>query len=48
MNSKDIRDFYEAYAAVYDEELRDELEEMVDEFVGIENLTEEEIDAIVE
>ena len=48
MNSKDIRDFYEAYAAVYDVELRDELEEMADDFAGIEELSEEEIDAIVE
>jgi len=39
---------YEAYAAVYDEDLRSELEEMSDEFAGIEELTEEEIEAIVE
>jgi hypothetical protein len=48
MNSKDIKNFYEAYSAVYDEELRNELEEMTDEFAGIEELTEEEINAIVE
>ncbi len=48
MNSKDIKNLYEAYSAVYDEELRNELEEMTDEFAGIEELTEEEIDAIVE
>lgn len=48
MNSKDIKNFYEAYSAVYDEELRNELEEMTDEFAGIEELTEEEIDTIVE
>jgi len=48
MNSKEFRGLYEAYAAVYDEELRDELEEMADDFAGIENLTDEELDAIVE
>ena len=48
MNSKDIKGLYEAYSAVYDEDLRDELEEMSDEFAGIEELTDEEIDAIVE
>jgi len=48
MNSKELRGLYEAYTAVYDEDLRDELEEMSDEFAGIENLTDEEIDAIVE
>jgi len=48
MNSTDIKNFYEAYSAVYDEELRNELEEMTDEFAGIEDLTEEEIDVIIE
>jgi len=48
MNSKEFRGLYEAYTAVYDEDLRDELEEMSDDFAGIENLTDEEIDAIVE
>jgi len=40
MNSKELRGLYEAYTAVYDEDLRDELEEMSDEFAGIENLTD--------
>ena len=48
MDFKELRGLCEAYTAVYDEDLRDELEEMSDEFAGIENLTDEEIDAIVE
>jgi hypothetical protein len=48
MDPKELRGLVEAYSAVYDEELRDELEEMVDDFAGIEDLTEEEIDQIVE
>ena len=48
MDLKELRGLYEAYGAVYDEDLRDELEEMSDEFAGIENLSDEEIDAIVE
>jgi hypothetical protein len=48
MDSKELRGLCEAYTAVYDEDLRDELEEMSDEFSGIEDLTDEEIDAIVE
>lgn len=48
MDSKEIRGLCEAYVAVYDEDLRDDLDEMVDQFEGIEELTEEEIDAIVE
>jgi hypothetical protein len=48
MDPKELRGLCEAYTAVYDEDLRDELEEMSDEFAGIENLTDEEIDAIVE
>jgi hypothetical protein len=48
MDSKELKGLCEAYTAVYDEDLRDELEEMSDEFAGIENLTDEEIDAIVE
>lgn len=48
MNSKELKGLCEAYTAVYDEELRDELEEMSDEFAGIEDLSDEEIDAIVE
>jgi len=48
MDSKELRGLCEAYTAVYDEDLRDELEEMSDEFAGIENLSDEEIDAIVE
>jgi hypothetical protein len=48
MDSKELRGLCEAYTAVYDEDLRDELEEMSDEFTGIEDLTDEEIDAIVE
>jgi hypothetical protein len=48
MDSNNLRRLCEAYSAVYNEDLRDELEEMSDEFAGIENLTDEEIDAIVE
>jgi hypothetical protein len=48
MDSKELRGLLESYTAVYDEELRDELEEMSDDFAGIENLSDEEIDAIVE
>jgi hypothetical protein len=48
MDPKELRGLAEAYSAVYDEELRNELEEMADDFVGIEDLTEEEIDEIVE
>jgi hypothetical protein len=48
MDSKELKGLCEAYTAVYDEELRDELEEMSDEFAGIEDLSDEEIDAIVE
>lgn len=48
MDPKVLRGLTEAYSAVYDEDLRDELEEMMDEFAGIEELTDEEIDAIVE
>lgn len=48
MDSKELRGLCEAYTAVYDEDLRDELEEMSDDFAGIENLSDEEIDAIVE
>jgi hypothetical protein len=48
MDSKELRGLCEAYSAVYDEDLRDELEEMMDDFAGIEELTDEEIDAIVE
>ena len=48
MDPKELRGLCEAYTAVYDEDLRDELEEMSDDFAGIENLSDEEIDAIVE
>ncbi len=48
MDPKELRGLCEAYTAVYDEDLRDELEEMSDEFAGIENLSDEEIDSIVE
>ena len=48
MDPKQLRGLCEAYTAVYDEDLRDELEEMSDDFAGIENLSDEEIDAIVE
>ena len=48
MDLKELRGLYEAYTAVYDEDLRDQLEEMSDDFAGIENLSDEEIDAIVE
>jgi len=48
MDTNVLRGLTEAYTAVYDEELRDELEEMADDFAGIEDLSDEEIDAIVE
>lgn len=48
MDSKELRDLCESYTLVYDENLRKELEEMSEDFAGIENLTDEEIDAIVE
>lgn len=48
MDTKELLSLMEAYTAVYDEDLRDELEEMSDEFAGIEYLTDEEIDIIVE
>lgn len=48
MDSKELRSLYESYTTVYDEELRDELEEMSEDFAGIEDLSDEEIDAIVE
>ena len=48
MDLKELRGLYEAYTAVYDEDLRDQLEEMSDDFAGIEDLSDEEIDAIVE
>lgn len=48
MDSKSIVSLTEAYSAVYSEELRNELEEMNDEFFGIEELTEEQIESIVE
>jgi uncharacterized protein YnzC (UPF0291/DUF896 family) len=48
MDPKILRGLTEAYTAVYNEELRDELEEMADDFAGIEDLSDEEIDAIVE
>jgi hypothetical protein len=38
----------EAYNAIYDEDLRSEVEDMNEEFVGVEELSEEELDAIVE
>jgi len=48
MDFKELRVLSEAYTAVYDKDLSDELEEMSDEFAGIEDLTDEEIDIIVE
>lgn len=48
MDPNILRGLTEAYSAVYNEELRDNLEEMADEFAGIEDLSDEEIDAIVE
>lgn len=38
----------EAYGAIYDEELRSEVEDMNEEFVGVEELSDEELDSIVE
>jgi hypothetical protein len=48
MDPKELRGLCEAYTAVYEKDLRDELEEMSDAFAGIENISDEEIDAIVE
>ena len=48
MDPNTLRGLNEAYSAVYDEKLRNELEEMADEFAGIEDLSDEQIDAIVE
>jgi len=48
MDFKELKGLCESYTAVYDEDLRDELEEMADEFAGIEELSDQEIDAIVE
>jgi hypothetical protein len=48
MDFKELKGLCEAYTTVYDENINDELEEILDEFAGIENLTDEEIDAIVE
>ena len=38
----------EAYNAIYDEDLRSEVEDMNEEFVGVEELSEEELDVIFE
>lgn len=38
----------EAYNAIYDEDLRSEVEDMNEEFVGVEELSDEELDSIVE
>ena len=48
MDFKELKGLCEAYTTVYDENINDELEEILDEFAGIENLTDEEIDEIVE
>jgi hypothetical protein len=48
MDLNSLRNLTEAYAAVYDEDLRDELEEMSDDFSGVEDLSDEEIDEIID
>lgn len=50
MNSKDIVSLYEAYSAVYDEELRDELEiESIQEDLSfIDDLSDNELDYVME
>jgi hypothetical protein len=48
MDAQDYRNLQEAYTAVYDEDLRDELEEMSDNFFGVENLSDEEIAEIID
>lgn len=43
-----IFNLYEMYNAVYDEELRDEIDDLTEDFAGVEDLTDEELDSIVE
>ena len=43
-----FRGLNEAYSAVYDEDIRNELEEMSDDFAGVEYLSDEELDDIVD
>lgn len=39
---------YEMYNAIYDEDLRIELDDLTEDFAGVEDLSEEELDSIVE
>lgn len=50
MNSKDIVSLYEAYAAVYDEDLRDELEatSIQEDLSFIDDLSDNELDQVME
>ena len=51
MDSKNIRDLCEAYVAVYDEDLRDDLQELNEidaQLAFIDNLTDNELDFVVE
>jgi hypothetical protein len=48
MNSKEITNLMLAYRAVYDEELREEFEEINEDFFGVDYLTEEDLEDIVE
>ena len=47
MNSKDIRSLHEAYVAVYDEDLREDLLNAED-FSFIDDLSDNELDEIIE
>ncbi|MBM3887402.1 hypothetical protein FJ364_05735, partial [Candidatus Dependentiae bacterium] len=50
MNSKDIVSLYEAYAAVYDEDLRDELEfsSIQEDLSFVDDLSDNELDQVME
>jgi hypothetical protein len=48
MNSKEITNLMLAYQAVYDEELREEFEEINEDFFGVDYLTEENLEDIAE
>ena len=48
MNSKEISNLMLAYQAVYDQELREQFEEINEDFFGVEYLTEENLEDIAE
>ncbi len=43
-----IFNLYEAYNAIYDEDLREEIEDLFEDFSGVEELDEEQLDNIIE